>query len=114
MNKLSTTSTLSFNSRPLKDEYFISEALSLAELAHGRTRPNPIVGCILVSEINGTSTVVGKGYHRRSGEAHAEVLALLEAGNLANGSTAYVSLEPCNHYGRTPPCTLALLRFVVF
>jgi diaminohydroxyphosphoribosylaminopyrimidine deaminase/5-amino-6-(5-phosphoribosylamino)uracil reductase len=88
------------------------EALSLAKLAQGRTRPNPIVGCVIVApDHNGTEKIVGKGFHKRSGESHAEVLALAEAGSLANGSTAYVSLEPCNHYGRTPPCTLALLRY---
>jgi len=88
----------------------MQEALNLAAIAYGQTRPNPIVGCVIVAENDGHPIVVGRGYHRRSGEAHAEVLALNDAGEYSNGATAYVSLEPCNHFGRTPPCTLSLIR----
>jgi diaminohydroxyphosphoribosylaminopyrimidine deaminase/5-amino-6-(5-phosphoribosylamino)uracil reductase len=80
-------------------------ALRLAERAHGRTAPNPMVGCVLVRD----GRRVGEGFHRRAGEPHAEVEALRAAGEGARGATAYVTLEPCNHHGRTPPCTDALL-----
>ncbi|TBH21542.1 bifunctional diaminohydroxyphosphoribosylaminopyrimidine deaminase/5-amino-6-(5-phosphoribosylamino)uracil reductase RibD [Thermus thermamylovorans] len=88
------------------DERFLRRALQLAERARGHTHPNPLVGAVLVRE----GRVVGEGYHPRAGEAHAEVLALSQAGELARGATAYVSLEPCAHFGRTPPCSLALLQ----
>jgi diaminohydroxyphosphoribosylaminopyrimidine deaminase/5-amino-6-(5-phosphoribosylamino)uracil reductase len=80
-------------------------ALDLARTALGRTSPNPAVGCVLV---NG-STVVGEGFHPRAGMPHAEVYALRAAGAAARGATAYVTLEPCDHYGRTPPCSRALV-----
>ena len=86
---------------------FMRRAVSLASLALGRTSPNPCVGCVLVDK-NGE--IVGEGYHQKAGEAHAEVHALKQAGDRAVGATAYVSLEPCNHYGRTPPCSHALLQ----
>lgn len=81
-------------------------ALELAAKAKGKTSPNPMVGCVIVNN----DTVVGEGWHRAAGEAHAEVEALKAAGEKAQGATAYVSLEPCNHHGRTPPCSLALLE----
>lgn len=80
-------------------------ALALAARAAGRTSPNPMVGAVLVRD----GQVVGEGYHHRAGEPHAEVLALRQAGARARGATAYVTLEPCCHQGRTPPCTDALL-----
>jgi diaminohydroxyphosphoribosylaminopyrimidine deaminase / 5-amino-6-(5-phosphoribosylamino)uracil reductase len=89
------------------DSKYILRAVELASNALGHTSPNPCVGCVIVDE-NGV--VVGEGWHERAGEPHAEVRALLAAGNKSIGGTAYVSLEPCNHYGRTPPCTLALIR----
>ena len=89
------------------DSFFMQRALSLASRALGCTRPNPCVGCVIVDK-NGT--IVGEGWHRKAGDAHAEVVALCEAGSKAIGSTVYVSLEPCNHYGRTPPCTEALIK----
>ncbi|RTI39342.1 riboflavin biosynthesis protein RibD, partial [Thermus scotoductus] len=88
------------------DERFLRRALQLAERARGHTHPNPLVGAVLVRD----GRIVGEGYHPRAGEPHAEVFALREAGSLAQGATAYVSLEPCNHHGRTPPCSLALLQ----
>lgn len=88
------------------DRMYMRRAISLAAQGAGRTSPNPCVGCVIVN--NGT--VVGEGWHRQAGSAHAEANALLMAGINAVGATAYVSLEPCNHYGRTPPCSHALLR----
>lgn len=84
----------------------MARALELAATAKGNTFPNPAVGCVIV---NGGS-VVGEGYHPQAGAPHAEVFALRAAGQLAQGATAYVTLEPCNHYGRTPPCSLALVE----
>jgi diaminohydroxyphosphoribosylaminopyrimidine deaminase / 5-amino-6-(5-phosphoribosylamino)uracil reductase len=87
------------------DERFMMRALDLAEQGRGHVSPNPLVGCVLVRD----GAVVGEGWHRRAGEPHAEVEALRAAGERARGATAYVTLEPCNHHGRTPPCTEALL-----
>jgi len=81
-------------------------ALRLAARGVGRTSPNPVVGAAVVHG----GAVVGKGYHERVGGPHAEVHALRAAGGLARGGTLYVTLEPCNHYGRTPPCTEAIIR----
>ncbi|MBN2468324.1 MAG: bifunctional diaminohydroxyphosphoribosylaminopyrimidine deaminase/5-amino-6-(5-phosphoribosylamino)uracil reductase RibD [Deltaproteobacteria bacterium] len=81
------------------------EALSLASRAAGRTSPNPLVGAVIVN--NGR--IVGRGYHRKAGTAHAEINALGEAGQKAAGADIYLNLEPCCHYGRTPPCVDALL-----
>lgn len=85
---------------------YMARALELAARGLYSTHPNPRVGCVLVRE----GRVVGEGYHRRAGEAHAEVQALRAAGPAARGATCYVSLEPCCHYGRTPPCTEALVE----
>lgn len=85
----------------------MQRALALAKLGQFSAAPNPCVGCVIVAE-NGD--LVGEGYHVRAGEAHAEVNALKQAGTLAKGATAYVSLEPCAHYGRTPPCVNALIE----
>jgi len=89
------------------DRQHMISAITLASKGLGETSPNPCVGCVIVDK---HGTVVGQGYHHKAGQPHAEVLALKEAGDKAKGSTAYVSLEPCNHYGRTPPCTLALIN----
>jgi diaminohydroxyphosphoribosylaminopyrimidine deaminase / 5-amino-6-(5-phosphoribosylamino)uracil reductase len=91
------------------DRFYMRRAIELASRAIGKTSPNPCVGCVLVKG----GRIIGEGYHKKAGEAHAEVNALLEAGESAEGATAYVSLEPCNHYGRTPPCTQALVRCVL-
>ena len=82
------------------------QALSLARLALGNVSPNPAVGAVIVK--NGK--VVGQGYTQPPGSDHAEIVALKEAGNAAKGATMYVTLEPCCHYGRTPPCTKALIK----
>jgi diaminohydroxyphosphoribosylaminopyrimidine deaminase/5-amino-6-(5-phosphoribosylamino)uracil reductase len=81
-------------------------ALALAQQGWGQTAPNPMVGAVVVND----GAVVGEGYHARYGEAHAEALALKAAGDRARGSTMYVTLEPCNHFGKTPPCTEAILE----
>lgn len=88
-----------------EDEEYMRMALALAARAKGRTSPNPMVGAVLVSE----GRVVGRGYHRYAGGPHAEVYALREAGERARGATLYVNLEPCSHFGRTPPCADALI-----
>ena len=87
------------------DHDFMARALRLAERGLYSTSPNPRVGCLLVK--NGV--VVGEGWHRCAGEPHAEIHALRAAGGEARGATAYVTLEPCSHYGRTPPCAEALI-----
>jgi len=88
------------------DHEFMSYALRLAEKGLFTTSPNPRVGCVVVN--NGR--IVGKGWHIRMGEPHAEIYALQEAGVSAKGATVYVTLEPCNHHGRTPPCVDALIQ----
>jgi len=88
------------------DEHYMWHAIELAKKGVGKTSPNPAVGCIIV---NG-GKIVGAGYHEKAGLPHAEAVALEEAGPLANGATAYVTLEPCCCHGRTPPCTQALIN----
>src|SRR3989344_266264 len=75
--------------------------LKLAEKGKGLTSPNPMVGCLIVKR----GRIVGKGFHKKAGTEHAEVLAINDAGKKAMNSTMYVNLEPCSHWGRTPPCT---------
>jgi diaminohydroxyphosphoribosylaminopyrimidine deaminase/5-amino-6-(5-phosphoribosylamino)uracil reductase len=88
-----------------QDTIWMAQALRLAERGLYTTSPNPRVGCVLVRE----GGVVGEGWHERAGEPHAEVLALHAAGEAARGASAYVTLEPCSHDGRTPPCVNALI-----
>ncbi len=89
----------------------MQEALDLAARGRYTTAPNPRVGCIVARlDSSGEYEVLGQGYHHRAGEPHAEVLALREAGAAARGATAVVTLEPCSHHGRTPPCCDALLE----
>jgi len=88
-----------------EDRGYMALALGLARKGEGKTFPNPCVGCVLVK--NGE--IVGEGYHPKAGMPHAEVYALYMAGEQAEGSTAYVTLEPCNHHGRTPPCSQGLV-----
>src|SRR6266540_6241579 len=82
------------------DERWMAEALALAARARGLTSPNPMVGAIVVRD----ALVAGRGFHARAGAPHAEIEALRESSDLAKGATLYVTLEPCNHAGRTPPC----------
>ena len=84
----------------------MTAAARLAVRGRGGAEPNPIVGCLIVSA---EGAVVGWGYHRRFGGPHAEINALRRAGERARGATAYVTLEPCSHTGKTPPCTEALI-----
>ncbi|MGE8189053.1 bifunctional diaminohydroxyphosphoribosylaminopyrimidine deaminase/5-amino-6-(5-phosphoribosylamino)uracil reductase RibD [Pseudomonas sp. NPDC086278] len=88
------------------DAHYMARALELARKGHYTTHPNPRVGCVLVRD----GQIVGEGWHVRTGEPHAEVHALRAAGDKARGATAYVTLEPCSHHGRTPPCADALVN----
>ncbi|RMM41230.1 Riboflavin biosynthesis protein RibD [Pseudomonas syringae pv. aptata] len=88
------------------DVHYMARALELARKGLYSTHPNPRVGCVIVRE----GRIVGEGWHVRAGEPHAEVHALRQAGELARGATAYVTLEPCSHQGRTPPCADALIE----
>lgn len=88
------------------DHNFMARALLLARRGLYSTTPNPRVGCVIVKD----GAVVGEGWHQRAGEAHAEIHALNAAGEAARGASVYVSLEPCSHHGRTPPCAEALIR----
>ncbi|MDP3965894.1 MAG: bifunctional diaminohydroxyphosphoribosylaminopyrimidine deaminase/5-amino-6-(5-phosphoribosylamino)uracil reductase RibD [bacterium] len=88
------------------DERFMSEALKLAEKGIGRTSPNPMVGAVVVKG----GKIIGRGYHRKAGVAHAEIEALAAAGRSARGATLYVNLEPCAHFGKTPPCVEAIIN----
>src|ERR1700691_5416149 len=84
----------------------MDEALDLARQGLGRTSPNPAVGAVLVKD----GEIVGRGFHTYTGAKHAEVVALDEAGEQSRGATLYITLEPCSHHGRTPPCADALIR----
>lgn len=88
------------------DIRFMTQAIELAERGRYSTHPNPRVGCVVVKD----GQVIGEGYHQKTGEPHAEVHALLAAGDGVSGSTVYVSLEPCSHSGRTPPCADELIK----
>lgn len=88
------------------DRQMMQRCLELAAKATGKTSPNPLVGSVIVRD----GKVVGEGYHPQAGKPHAEVFALRDAGEQARGATVYVNLEPCNHYGRTPPCSEALIK----
>ncbi|MEN9476912.1 MAG: hypothetical protein RLZZ300_1053, partial [Pseudomonadota bacterium] len=87
------------------DHGMMARALQLAERGLWTTSPNPRVGCVLVRD----GEIVGEGWHEKAGEPHAEVHALRAAGDKARGAIAYVTLEPCSHHGRTPPCAEALI-----
>lgn len=89
----------------IADAQFMAEALRLAELGRYTSAPNPVVGCVVVRD----GAVVGQGFHEYAGGPHAEIVALAQAGDRAQGATAYVTLEPCCHTGRTGPCTHVLL-----
>lgn len=88
------------------DLLYMQQAIDLAKKGLYSTKPNPAVGCVLVKE----GEVVGQGWHQKAGQPHAERVALANAGNQAHGATAYVTLEPCSHFGRTPPCADGLIE----
>jgi len=88
------------------DQAYMQQALTLAAKGQYSTKPNPAVGCVLVKE----GRVIGEGWHQKAGLPHAEREALMQAGSLAKGATAYVTLEPCSHFGRTPPCADGLIE----
>ncbi len=88
------------------DHSFMAHALQLARRGINTSHPNPRVGCVLVKQ----GQIIAEGWHEKAGQAHAEVMALQHAGNKAKGAKAYVTLEPCSHYGRTPPCADALIK----
>lgn len=90
---------------PTVDQQLMQRCLTLARRAAGRTAPNPMVGSVVVRD----RRIVGEGFHPQAGQPHAEVFALRSAGEQAQGATVYVNLEPCNHFGRTPPCSEALI-----
>ena len=90
----------------MKERDYMELALELAAKAKGRTTPNPMVGAVIVKD----GQIIGQGYHKQAGSPHAEVNALQDAGDMAEGATVYVTLEPCSHYGKTPPCTKALIE----
>jgi diaminohydroxyphosphoribosylaminopyrimidine deaminase/5-amino-6-(5-phosphoribosylamino)uracil reductase len=93
------------SARQRDDRAWMRRALVLAQRGWGQTAPNPMVGAVIVRD----GAIVGKGFHAKFGEAHAEVAALQEASERARGATVYVTLEPCNHFGKTPPCVDALI-----
>src|SRR5688500_1625033 len=88
-----------------RDSALMRRALELARRGWGQTAPNPMVGAVVVRD----GRIIGEGWHERYGEPHAEVMALRAAGEASHGATVYVSLEPCNHQGQTPPCVDALI-----
>ncbi|EMO2546757.1 TPA: bifunctional diaminohydroxyphosphoribosylaminopyrimidine deaminase/5-amino-6-(5-phosphoribosylamino)uracil reductase RibD [Acinetobacter baumannii] len=89
-----------------QDQYWMQQAIELAKRGLYSTKPNPNVGCVIVKD----DQLIGEGFHPKAGQPHAEVFALRQAGEQAQGATAYVTLEPCAHYGRTPPCAEALVK----
>ncbi|MFP4466859.1 MAG: bifunctional diaminohydroxyphosphoribosylaminopyrimidine deaminase/5-amino-6-(5-phosphoribosylamino)uracil reductase RibD [Candidatus Goldiibacteriota bacterium] len=88
------------------DELYMKRALEIAGLAEGKTSPNPMVGCVVVKN----KVIISEGYHKKAGKPHAEIEALKKAGNKAKGASLYLNLEPCSHYGKTPPCTDAVIK----
>ena len=90
---------------PSLDTYYMRRCLELAAQAIGYTAPNPMVGCVIIKN----EQTIAEGFHPKAGEPHAEIFALRAAGNRVIGATLYVNLEPCNHHGRTPPCSDAVI-----
>lgn len=89
-----------------RDDYFISQALKLALRAKGKTSPNPVVGALVVKN----NRIISGGFHRKAGGPHAEIIALNKAGRLSKGADLYVTLEPCSHFGKTPPCVDKIIQ----
>lgn len=90
----------------MKDLLYMKKAIEISKLGEFSTAPNPIVGCLIVNNDN----IVGQGWHEKYGENHAEINALKMAGHQAKGATAYITLEPCNHFGKTPPCCKEIIK----
>src|SRR5438445_6283156 len=105
-SRMMTRSPSATNMALSNDPHWMQRALELAERGRGHVEPNPLVGAVLVRD----GTLVGEGRHERFGGPHAEINALNAAGDAARGATLYVTLEPCCHHGKTPPCTGALIR----
>jgi len=89
-----------------KHKAYMMQAINLAKKAKGKTFPNPLVGAVIVK--NGK--VIGRGYHKKAGSSHAEISALKKANKAARGASLYVNLEPCAHYGKTPPCVDSIIK----
>ncbi len=89
-----------------KDIYYMRRAIEIAQMGKGKTSPNPMVGCIIVKN----NTIIGEGYHQKAGEPHAEVIALNSARENVAQSTIYITLEPCAHFGKTPPCVNRIIE----
>ncbi len=89
-----------------KHSRYMLKAIELAKKAKGKTYPNPLVGALIVKK----GKIISSGYHRKAGAAHAEIVALRKAGKRARGAELYVTLEPCAHYGRTPPCVNSIVK----
>ena len=107
--KCSETEDPAKNRRTMKkksEKFYMSRVLELAAKGEGRTSPNPMVGCVIVKN----NAIIGEGYHKKAGGPHAEIEALKKAGAKAKGASLYVNLEPCSHYGKTPPCADAVIR----
>ncbi|QCI24501.1 bifunctional diaminohydroxyphosphoribosylaminopyrimidine deaminase/5-amino-6-(5-phosphoribosylamino)uracil reductase RibD [Buchnera aphidicola (Muscaphis stroyani)] len=90
----------------MKDEFYMNRAIKISKLGQFTTSPNPNVGCVIVKNDN----IIGEGWHNQFGENHAEINALKIAGKKSKGATAYLTLEPCSHFGKTPPCCVALFQ----
>ncbi|CAL4325272.1 Riboflavin biosynthesis protein RibD, partial [Diaminohydroxyphosphoribosylaminopyrimidine deaminase] [Buchnera aphidicola (Protaphis terricola)] len=90
----------------MKNIFYMERAIKLSKLGEFTTTPNPNVGCVIVNQNN----IVGEGWHKKYGSNHAEINALEMAGSKSKGATAYITLEPCNHFGKTPPCCDALIK----
>src|SRR5262245_17778699 len=90
---------------PMNDTDYMARALELAERGRGWVEPNPLVGAVVVRD----GVIAGEGWHEKFGQAHGEVNALLQAGERSRGATLYVTLEPCCHFGKTPPCTESVI-----
>src|SRR5438128_2125621 len=94
------------DSNKSSDTFFMKRALTLAKKGKGWTNPNPMVGTVIVKK----RKIIAQKYHTKSGQSHAEVNAFNNAKEKTNGATLYVTLEPCNHFGKTPPCTESIIR----
>lgn len=104
-SSLSSAATGQTDSDLSPDQVMMRRCIELARQALGKTAPNPLVGAVIVQD----GEIVGEGFHPKAGQPHAEVFALRQAGDRARGATIYINLEPCNHFGRTPPCSEAII-----